>query len=488
MPRAGARRAKRARARSAPGARKAKRARASGSRGAAAEQPAADKTKWEREAVEFHVAIPEAVRADVLAMLNAKSRQALPYKAPLPEVAPGVYLVSWVDAEGKDRARSYRYARATLDYRVKPRNPRESFTLTLPDATTSRPLARGTPAESARASGSRDAQAEQAPSETKTDAYAARLAALPLGVLNGVNPVGLEVSAQRLGKGSYGRVYAASLGGSTAAAKLYNGTRAQQSQAVLQELVAYALAGHHQNLVEVIAAGLIDHGGTPRQVLVLERARFSLGAQMLERASALEPWETRSIARDLACGIAALHARNLAHTDVKPGNVLLFDKPRRRAKEKGSTAETCGYDAKLADLGGAVGSSPGSRGEGATTTQPYRAPELVGRSATSLWSDKIDAWSYGMVLYEMGTGKPQAVERLGGVTGAETPILPRRARCRDEGPHDEGLGQKEPHAARRGGAGHAERAARAAVAELRSATPTPASQLVSFVERRTYRQ
>ena len=85
-------------------------ARSSGKRGAGAAKPAANATKWDQEAVVFHLAIPAPVRADVLALLNGKSRQAFPYKAPLPEVSLGVYLVSWIDSHGADNTRSYRYA------------------------------------------------------------------------------------------------------------------------------------------------------------------------------------------------------------------------------------------------------------------------------------------------------------------------------------------------------------------------------------------
>ena len=405
-------------------------ARSSGKRGAGAAKPAANATKWDQEAVVFHLAIPAPVRADVLALLNGKSRQAFPYKAPLPEVSPGVYLVSWIDSHGADNTRSYRYARATLDSKILPRKPRDSYVLTIPDVPTtcysyaaSRPLARQKLAEPARASGSRDAQAEQAPLENKTEAYATHLAALPFGVINGWSPRDLEVSADRLGGGTYGRVYAASSSGTRAAAKVYNGSQAEQSQAVLQELVSYALAGQHPNLVAVMAAGLQDHGGTPRQVLVLERARTSLGELMLERASALAPWETRSIARDLAAGIAALHAKSLAHTDVKPGNVLLFELPRRRAWEKSGKYEVeCRYAAKLADLGFAVGLAVDLGLTAPTGTPEYQAPELVGKNGTTPWSAgrwlvagcSVDAWSYGVVVYEMGAHQLKAVGCLSG--------------------------------------------------------------------------
>jgi tetratricopeptide (TPR) repeat protein len=97
------------------------------------------------------------------------------------------------------------------------------------------------------------------------------------------------------------------------------------------------------------------------------------------------------IARELATGLAAAHAREIVHGDVKPENVLLA--------RDGS--------AKLADFGLArlVGERELERstGTGGTVGTPfYMAPEVIlGEGSTPA----SDVWSLGVVLYRMLTGR-----------------------------------------------------------------------------------
>jgi serine/threonine-protein kinase len=98
--------------------------------------------------------------------------------------------------------------------------------------------------------------------------------------------------------------------------------------------------------------------------------------------------EALSIARDLASGLAAAHARGVVHQDIKPGNVMLAG-PRL---------------AKITDFGLAriEGATRSTGTAGVAGTPAYMSPE----QAQGLPTDhRSDIWSLGCVLYEMLAGR-----------------------------------------------------------------------------------
>lgn len=96
--------------------------------------------------------------------------------------------------------------------------------------------------------------------------------------------------------------------------------------------------------------------------------------------------EARSIAKQVAEGLAAAHRRGIVHRDVKPANVIV-------------TPEGV---AKIVDFGVARGTGSGLTREGSTLgTVAYMSPEQTRGSTVD---HRADLWSLGVLLYEMLTG------------------------------------------------------------------------------------
>ena len=105
---------------------------------------------------------------------------------------------------------------------------------------------------------------------------------------------------------------------------------------------------------------------------------------------------TRRIAADIAGGLAAIHAADIVHLDLKPGNVLL-----RREGEQDGAAES----ALIADLGvSQLAQGPAGVAEHPRFGTPqYTAPEVVMGGAVG---SAADVYALGLLMVEMLDGHP----------------------------------------------------------------------------------
>ncbi|XWS71691.1 hypothetical protein CRYUN_Cryun03dG0160500 [Craigia yunnanensis] len=155
----------------------------------------------------------------------------------------------------------------------------------------------------------------------------------------------------------------------------------------------------HPNLVRLVGYCAEDDERGIQRLLVYElMCNKSLEDHLLARMPLLLPWVTRlRIAQDAARGLAYLHEEmdfQLIFRDFKTSNILLDED----------------FNAKLSDFGLARQGPAEGLGHVSTTvvgSVGYIAPEYV---QTGRLTAKSDVWSFGVVLYEIITGR-RALER-----------------------------------------------------------------------------
>ena len=145
----------------------------------------------------------------------------------------------------------------------------------------------------------------------------------------------------------------------------------------------------HPNIVRVVEC---FDDGTEKFVMVMELMQ---GGELLDRIITRKVYAEKHAAlviRDVARALAYCHARNIAHRDVKPENLLLVSED----------SETV----KLADFGFAKVRVAKDSLNTACGTPGYAAPELLTRKKKKNYTLKVDMWSVGVVLYILLCGFP----------------------------------------------------------------------------------
>src|SRR4029077_13464102 len=141
----------------------------------------------------------------------------------------------------------------------------------------------------------------------------------------------------------------------------------------------------HENVVQVY-----EVAEQPLPYLVMEFIPGETLQQKLDRVGPLDVPETLRIGRQIAEGLAAAHATDLIHRDIKPGNVLL---------------EGGHHKAKITDFGLARAADDASISQSGIIagTPMYMAPE---QALGQKLDQRADLFSLGSVLYQMVAGRP----------------------------------------------------------------------------------
>lgn len=154
----------------------------------------------------------------------------------------------------------------------------------------------------------------------------------------------------------------------------------------------------HPNIVRFYAAGF-----DPAPYLVLEYIEgVHLGTYLGERGK-FPPRDALLIASGIADALDYAHNRGVIHRDLKPANILI------RSSQDGASVTPI-----LVDFGIAKFTDSSSlTGTGAIGTINYMSPEQIEASRRVTY--KADIYAFGVILYEMLTGKPPFTGDIGTV-------------------------------------------------------------------------
>ncbi|CAN4103616.1 unnamed protein product [Withania somnifera] len=216
---------------------------------------------------------------------------------------------------------------------------------------------------------------------------------------------------RELGSGTFGTVYHGKWRGTDVAIKRIN-DRCFAGKASEQERMrddfwneAIKLADlHHPNVVAFYGVVLDGPGGSVATVTEY-MVNGSLRNALQKNERNLEKRKRLVIAMDVAFGMEYLHGKNIVHFDLKSDNLLVNLRDPHRP--------IC----KVGDLGLSKVKCQTLISGGVRGTLPWMAPELLNGSS-SLVSEKVDVFSFGIVLWELLTGEePYAELHYGAIIG-----------------------------------------------------------------------
>ncbi|KAL8147084.1 hypothetical protein AgCh_004706 [Apium graveolens] len=216
---------------------------------------------------------------------------------------------------------------------------------------------------------------------------------------------------KELGSGTFGTVYHGKWRGSDVAIKrikksCFAGRSSEQERLTIEfwreaEILSKL---HHPNVVAFYGVVQDGPGGTLATV-----AEFmvdgSLRHVLLRKDRHLDHRKKLIIAMDAAFGMEYLHSKNIVHFDLKCDNLLVNLKDPSRP--------IC----KVADFGLSKIKRNTLVSGGVRGTLPWMAPELLNGSSNKV-SEKVDVFSFGIVLWEILTGEePYANMHYGAIIG-----------------------------------------------------------------------
>ncbi|KAK7243820.1 hypothetical protein RIF29_38632 [Crotalaria pallida] len=216
---------------------------------------------------------------------------------------------------------------------------------------------------------------------------------------------------KELGSGTFGTVYHGKWRGTDVAIKrikksCFTGRSSEQERLTVEFWREADILSklHHPNVVAFY--GVVQNGPGGTMATVTEfMVDGSLRHVLLRKDRYLDRRKRLIIAMDAAFGMEYLHSKNIVHFDLKCDNLLVNLKdPLRPICKVG--------DFGLSKIKRNTLVSGGVRG-----TLPWMAPELLNGSSNKV-SEKVDVFSFGIVLWEILTGEePYANMHYGAIIG-----------------------------------------------------------------------
>jgi eukaryotic-like serine/threonine-protein kinase len=155
---------------------------------------------------------------------------------------------------------------------------------------------------------------------------------------------------------------------------------------------------NHPNIATIY--GLEQSGAT--SYLVMELVPGETLADRLKQSGPIAVDEVLTIARQIAEALEAAHEKGIVHRDLKPANVKLTPEGKIKVLDFG-LAKAFAADASSEDFANSPTLSRAATMQGVILgTAAYMSPEQArGRAVDK----RTDIWAYGVVLYEILTGK-----------------------------------------------------------------------------------
>ncbi|XP_071730323.1 uncharacterized protein [Rutidosis leptorrhynchoides] len=216
---------------------------------------------------------------------------------------------------------------------------------------------------------------------------------------------------RELGSGTFGTVYHGKWRGTDVAIKrikksCFAGRSSEQERLTVEFWSEAGILSklHHPNVVAFYGVVQDGPGGTLATVTEF-MVDGSLRHVLVRKDRHLDHRKKLIIAMDAAFGMEYLHSKNIVHFDLKCDNLLVNMKdPSRPICKVG--------DFGLSKIKRNTLVSGGVRG-----TLPWMAPELLNGSSSKV-SEKVDVFSFGIVLWEILTGEePYANMHYGAIIG-----------------------------------------------------------------------